>query len=100
MNTPEPAFEHQLQQALAQIMQADNQCMECGVYRIDGGVPQLHQSTCESSGTAPYYRRMSAPEMPPWVEQGHLNYDTGQWWRVTEQVTDYGPGYDLEGDDS
>lgn len=87
MNIPEPPFQYQLQHALAELGQADNQCTECGVYRVDGQPPLLHRNTCESSGTAAYYRRMSRPsEMPSWVEQGY--------------TTDYGPGYQLEGDDS
>jgi len=97
MTMPEPPIDFQLQHALAQLGQADNQCAECGVYRADGKPPLIHHTTCESSGTAENHRRMSTPpEMPPWVHMGYSDNDTGQWWRPTS----YGPGYELEGDDS
>lgn len=104
MTTPEPQFEYQLQHALAQIDQATNQCAECGVYRVDGGVPQIHHTTCESSGTAAYYRRMSAlPEAPPWVHMGYRTDGGSIYWAPigTEPPSDstYGPGYQLEDDD-
>ena len=105
MSTPEPKFRFQFQHALAQINQAVNQCMECGVYRVDGEPPQIHHEWCESSGTAAYYRRMSAPpEHPPWVHMGYTEEGGQLWWAPvgTEPPTDstYGPGYRLEGDDS
>ena len=56
---------------LAQTGDAPNQCAECGVYRIDGGIPQLHVGTCESSGTAGHLRHMADPTVPDdprWIE--------------------------------
>lgn len=56
---------------LAQDGLAPNQCAECGVYRIDGGVPQIHVRDCESSGTAGHYRHMmdpTIPDDPRWIE--------------------------------
>lgn len=104
MTYPEPEFRFQLQHALAQIEQAVNQCAECGVYRVDGKPPQIHHSTCESSGTAERTRRMSAPpEMPPWVHMGYTTDGGNVYWAPvgTEPPTDstYGSGYQLEDDD-
>lgn len=81
---PEPPFEHQLQHMLAQIMQALNQGMECGVYCVDGAIPVLHRFTC--SIAQPFQRQLGA------------NFETPSW--VKPNPTDYGPSYELEGDDS
>lgn len=92
----------QLQHALAELGQADNQCLECGSYRVDGMPPVLHRNTCESSGTAEYYRQMATPVdlHTPWIPLGRTESGGMVWWAPAGTVppTDglYGPGYDLE----